>query len=291
MLQDYKLRLLQRISPKLLWQMYAAKCAKVLNKAYLILSFDCDTEEDMQVVTEVHTKLQDIGITPVYAVPGELLQKGDKVYGQLYASGAEFINHGGRTHTYYDQAKARHASCFFYDQQSADAINEDIYAGHAILQDVLGMTPIGWRTPHFGTYQLPEQLAFLYKILQELNYKFSSSTTPRFGYAHGPSYSQRNIVEIPVTGIFNEPFNIMDTWAFFAAPERIKNPQDYITITEQLLDFMTNKPMLINIYGDPSHIHDKPEFFTAMRNLVSKARSINFTQYLGLINAHVCSVC
>jgi hypothetical protein len=49
-------------------------------KLYLVLSFDCDTAEDISVVEELHHRLIDIGVAPVYAVPGQLLEKGEKIY-------------------------------------------------------------------------------------------------------------------------------------------------------------------------------------------------------------------
>src|SRR2546422_1123435 len=65
-------------------------------RAYFVLSFDCDTDLDIVVAERVHRQLHDIGITPVYAVPGELLERGATVYRAIADLGAEFINHGYR---------------------------------------------------------------------------------------------------------------------------------------------------------------------------------------------------
>lgn len=287
---DLSLRLMHRFSHKLLWNRYASLSAKKLQNAYLIVSFDCDTDEDIDVVWDVHTKLLDIGIRPVYAVPGALLQRGEKVYSRIRDTGVEFINHGGREHTYYDTQKSRHASCFFYDQQLNHDITADIELGHKTLNEVLGVTPKGWRTPHFGTYQNQEQLAYLYAELERLNYSFSTSTTPLHAFKYGPSYYNGTMLEIPVTGIFSEPFNIMDTWGFFAAPDRTKTANDYLQTATALQNFTRNKALLLNIYGDPSHIHDKPEFFSAMQMLATVAKNINYEEYLGIINDNLCNI-
>ncbi len=274
------LKIANRIHPRIIWSLYGHKSKKLLNESYLILSFDCDTEEDITCALSVHSKLQEMGITPVYAVPGELLKKGEKGYRKIYETGAEFINHGGCEHTYFDVEKARHASCFFYDQQLQEDLRNDIISGHNILQNVLGITASGWRTPHFGTFHKPEDLKFLYSILNELCYSFSTSTSPMIGYRHGPLFKQDGIIEIPVTGIYTEPFNIMDTWAYFAAPDRIKSPHEYVKSAKDLVNFATQYPVLINIYGDPSHIWDKPEFFEAMALLTQIAKNVNYTQLL-----------
>jgi hypothetical protein len=280
-IKQLSLRLLHRLDFKLLWNIYAKKCNQLMLKQSLfIFSFDCDTEEDIEVVLEVHKKLQSINITPVYAVPGELLKKGKEVYKKIYQTGAEFINHGGRSHTYFDADLDRHTSCFFYDKQSYKTLRDDILLGHQILKDVLGITPQGWRTPHFGTFQRPQHLRFLYDVLKELRYTFSSSTNPAMAYLNGPLYKTNQLIEIPVTGIYSEPFNIMDTWAFFASPGRINQPEDYLKAARNLASFAAARPILINIYGDPSHIYNKPEFFQAMECLVQCAKNINYRQLL-----------
>lgn len=276
----FYIKFLNKVNYEAVWALYRYKAKNILHKSYFILSFDCDTEEDISVVLDVHSKLEQIGITPVYAVPGELLKKGEKVYRKIYEKGAEFINHGGCEHTYFDKEKQRHASCFFYDKQSQKNLRSDIILGHKILNDVLGITPEGWRTPHFGTFQKQEDLKFLYDTLKELNYTFSSSTSPFMAYQYGPLFKKEGIIEIPVSGIYSEPLNIMDTWAYFAAPDRTKLPSEYVKAAREFSHFTSKYPTLINIYGDPSHIHDKPEFFESMNLLVNTAQNINFTQLL-----------
>ncbi|WP_010304050.1 polysaccharide deacetylase [Candidatus Odyssella thessalonicensis] len=287
MLDYFLLKTLHRIHPNLIWREYARKSKKILYESHFILSFDCDTEEDIEVALGVHSKLQEMGITPVYAVPGELLRKGEKVYQKIYQTGAEFINHGGREHTYFDTVHNRHASCFFYDQQSFNILKEDIFLGHQALQDVLGITAKGWRTPHFGTFQKTQHLEFLYRVLKELDYQFSTSTIPIKGYQYGSAYKSNHITEIPVTGMFGEPFNIMDTWAYFAAPDRVKTPGEYKEASHKLAAFASDHPILINIYGDPSHIHDQPDFFQAMQAIAKIAKNVNYTQFLEMTDENL----
>ncbi len=282
MINNLALRLANRINPKLIFDFYARKFHKRFNKSCLVISFDCDTEEDIKAAWDVHARLTDIGITPVYAVPGALLKKGETVYKKIYETGAEFINHGGREHTYFDKKLNRHTSCFFYDQEPYELLKEDIVLGHETLQNVLGLNANGWRTPHFGTFQKKEQLQFLYKILRDLKYSFSTSTIPQKAYLNGPIYNDQGMVEIPVTGIFTEPMNIMDTWAYFAEPNRQKLPEDYLNVCQLLANFASVHPILINIYGDPSHIHKQAAFFDGMKLLAEVSNNVNYTQLLGM---------
>ena len=235
-------------------------------------------------------RLLDMGINPVYAVPGALLKKGKKIYKKIYNTGAEFINHGGREHTYFDLKERRHASCFFYEQQPLHILKQDILQGHRDIENTLDMSPKGWRTPHFGTFQSPKNLDFLYSTLNELGYQFSSSTIPEKAYKHGPVYNDKGIIEIPVTGILERPLDIMDTWAYFGAPNRTMNPSDYLRSCKILSHFSERHPILINIYGDPSHIHEKEDFFQGMEYLLKNAENINYTQILQIANENIRSI-
>lgn len=116
--------------------------------------------------------------------------------------------------------------------------------------------------------------------MKELNYVFSTSACPLIAYHRGPLFKEKDIVEIPLTGIYTEPFNVMDTWAYFAAPNRTKQPSEFVDDARSLARFANKHPILINIYGDPSHIHDKREFFEAMDMLKKAAKNMNYSQLL-----------
>ena len=103
-----------RLHPYASLATYRAKAAQAgLDRLYLVLSFDCDTPEDIEVAWEVHEKLSHIGICAAYAVPGALLREGAEVYRRIAATGAEFLNHGGRSHTYYRLQIGRLSELFF----------------------------------------------------------------------------------------------------------------------------------------------------------------------------------
>lgn len=255
-------------------------------KPYFVLSFDCDTEEDIAVAEPVHRRLRDMGVTPVYAVPGELLKKGEAAYRRILDAGGEFINHGYREHTYFDAARGRHASCFFYDQQTSDAVRRDIEEGDRNLREFFGVMPLGFRTPHFGSYQKPAHLAFLYGVLRKLGYRFSSSTNPVFAFRFGPVFRRHGIVELPVSGMGDRPLRILDSWGCFAAPERRFGPADYQRQGESAArHFAGLGTGILNYYADPSHIHDRPEFFAAVAAWARVARPVTYGQLLAELPA------
>ena len=276
---DLYLRALNRVDNTQLWKRYSRLCQNIgLNQSYFILSFDCDTDEDIQVVWDVHSKLMDLGITPVYAVPGALLKRGDNIYGRIHETGSVFMNHGDREHTYFDKANNRHASCFFYHEQSKNELEDDIHLGHEILQQTLSITAKGFRTPHFGTFQSEEQLKFLYSTINSLGYSYSSSTMPYLGFKKGPQYKTERILEFPVTGIYSNPFSILDSWGFFSSPSRIYQPNDYLKEIRNLVEFSKIMPVFINIYADPSHVYNQDGFFESMKILSNSTINTNYLQ-------------
>jgi hypothetical protein len=252
-----------------------------IDRVYLVLSLDCDTDDDARVAWQVHERLAGLGVQPVYAVPGELLRRGADVYTRIAATGSEFLNHGGVEHTYFDVEAGRHASNFFYDDLPQARVRQDIEEGHAIFTEVIGSAPRGWRTPHFGTYQRPDQLRFLHDTLTELDYRFSSSTTPRFALRHGPLFGDLGLPELPVTGVPSAPYEILDTWAFFAAPDRVYTPADYVTEGRALAEQVAQAGAgVINVYGDPVHVHGHDEFFTAIEAWTQVATPISYAELL-----------
>ncbi len=107
----------------------AARKSSLRGPAFL-LSFDCDTYKDAHVVGEVHRKLTDIGIMPIYAVPGEVLVEGAEAYWSIAESGAEFINHGHYKHSRLLDDGETYESWNFYDQISRDEMKEDVPSTH-----------------------------------------------------------------------------------------------------------------------------------------------------------------
>jgi hypothetical protein len=252
--------------PNYLWAKYIKRCSSIERTAFL-LSFDCDTELDFEVLPQVVSKLQVIGIKPVLAVPGELIEKGKNVYKQLAASGIEFINHGYAQHTDLQLPERIYISSFFYHKLSRDQIVQDVKKGHEAICKHLGITPIGFRTPHFGSFQKSSELQFLWRLLQNMGYEFSSSTTPGVGIRKGPLWKER-ILELPVTGCPSWPTKVLDSWGFGFSPSRSVEKSDYINQIEKLEEeIKRGRNLVINIYADPSQVYDWPEFFEALEKL------------------------
>lgn len=274
-----------RVSPSSALSAYRGHAARSgLDRLYLVLSFDCDTPEDIEVAWDVHQRLREFGICASYAVPGELLARGASVYRRIAETGAEFLNHGGRSHTYFDTDLGRYRSNFFYDQQSLDVLEADIVHGDRLVTEVIGMKPEGFRTPHFGTFQRSEQLLFLHRLLARLGYRFSSSTTPLAGLRFGPAFTKLGLMEFPVSGQGDDPLSILDSWGCFHAPDRVLTPEDYRRKALLLAQHLDRSPGLLNFYADPCHIAHEPIFFETMRELAKLARPVQYRRLMELLS-------
>jgi len=259
--------LVGRLAPALV---AARRCAATraagLDRPAFILSLDCDTEKDIAVGGDVFRRLRDRGIMPVYAVPGALLERGNDCYGRIAEAGCEFLNHGQAEHCRLT-AEGRYESTFFYDRLPRAAVRADVVAGHETLKRSLGITARGFRTPHFGSFQAPQELAFLHGLLRELGYRFSTSTGPLWGLRHGVLRDVGGLVEIPLTGCCEWPATILDSWSFRFAGGRLTE-LDYL---RQIVGFKRlmdeGAPIFVNLYADPSQVYDWPEFFEAVGSL------------------------
>ncbi|MBF0299192.1 MAG: polysaccharide deacetylase family protein [Oligoflexia bacterium] len=268
------------------WYFIAYRKVHYLDGFYYILSFDCDTQEDAEAALALYHRLRKEKIYGVYAVPGELLEKHQSIYKEIaHDPQNEFINHGYYTHTFWCKERSRHESCFFYNELSPKKIIDDIRRGDQTLRNVLNLPPLGFRAPHFGCFQRPENLKLIHSTIKELNYIYSSSTVPIYSSIYGPIIKMNDLFEFPVTGTFSQPGHILDSWAFFAAPDRNNTPEDYAKELKQLTTFLnranqTKESYLINLYVDPSHVIENDIFLNAIKELNSRAQNITYSSLL-----------
>ncbi len=275
--------LLSKVNKNFLYKRYSKLSKnKGINKLYFILSFDCDTHEDALHALSVQERLADFGIIPVYAVPGQMLEKNADIYKELSNRGSEFINHGYYEHTYFDAAVGDYKSNFFYNELEYSLIEEDITLGNKTVEKIIGKKSTGFRAPHFGIFQKAEQLKFIHNTLKKLDYKYSSSTTPFYSYKNGSIFDDFGLIEFPVTGTIDNPMAILDTWAYFKAPNRVKNNVDYKNDVIELVEYYKKNKIsgIINIYADILHIHDSDEFFDAIKILSEVCVNTNYTELL-----------
>ena len=230
----------------------------------LFLSFDCDTDWDIDVVAELDSFLRDRKIVPTYAVPGVQLQRGRDVYAGLAKSGREFMNHGGRAHA--EWRGDQYVPITFYNEMTRDEIVADIELGHQIATEIAGARPVGFRAPHFGGFQCDEDLDLIYRTIGRLNYIYSSTTVPDKALVNGPAWRIGEIMELPTSGSARYPNLILDTWTQLTDRRRYALGQSYYELFAETIESFTRggKSALLTWYGDPSHAWGQTAFLKAM---------------------------
>ena len=249
---------------------YGAKAkAAGVHELLLYLSFDCDTDEDIEAAVELDAWLRQRGVVASYAVPGAQLRKGAVTWRQLADSGSPFLNHGGLPHA--EWQGDRYRSITFYDQMGDAAVVADIEEGHRINTEVLGRPPEGFRAPHFGCFQRPDQLALVHRTARRLGYAYCSTTIPSFGLAHGPRVLVDGLVELPCFGSWRYPETILDSWTYLADRRQYRLTDTYAELFVETIDSMraAKIPGVLTFYADPSHVLGQAPFQRAIEHVVS----------------------
>ncbi len=235
-----------------------------LDAPCLFLSFDCDTDLDAAAIAPVHEFLRALGIKATYAVPGAQLLKDPAAYRRLANSGAEFMNHGGLPHA--ELAGDHWVGTTFYDKMTPADVEADIRRGHGIVTDVIGAPPLGFRAPHFGCYQAPEQIALLHRTAASLGYRYCSTTMPFYGLERGPAVDIDGMVEFPCFGSIRNLETILDSWTYLTDRTHYALGGAYFDLMKETVDLFVARrvPAILTWYADPCHVLDQPPFMRAM---------------------------
>ena len=251
------------------------------NKILFILSFDCDIEEDINLLPRILNHLDGLGIKPSLMIPTEILLKRKAYIHELLSLGYEFVNHGHRIHT--AREGTVYSSVFDYEKLSLSEIREDIIEANQIFKESFGYDFLGFRTPHFGNVQKKTKLKKIYEILRELGYKFSTSTIPYFLYQRGV-FKTNGIFEIPLSGTFTVPLKILDSYNFYDQSIGSFDGTKYKDEVTNLINMYKKRGNgLINLYVDPSHINDNSDFFESMKLLSSSFTSTNYKSLVRIL--------
>ena len=274
------IRLIARRIPSQPYHRYAVLSReRGLTGVHLVVSFDCDTDEDASVVLGVHDRMVAMGISPMYAVPGTTLKRSATTYSKVLERGGTFLNHGSRPHSVPHGGSYR--SVTFYDRMSRYEVRADVEKGHEDVCAVLGVEPSGFRTPHFGSFQRTTNLRFLHSILISMKYLYSSSTMPLWGFRCGPVFDRWGLIEFPVTGTYSSPADVRDSWSYFAAPDRKGTPSAYREEGRRVgAELRSAGSGVLNLYADPVHIFDSDHFFGLLEELLTFAAPSSYDSLL-----------
>lgn len=253
------------------YDVYVRKARAIgLHDVRLFLSFDCDTDLDPKAALEVMAFLSALGIKGTFAVPGAELRRSAESYRRLAGQGAEFMNHGDRAHAAWEED--RFVSVTFYERMAFDEVEADIRKGHETVEAVLGVRPQGFRAPHFGHFQAPDQLALVHRVARDLGYRYCSTTLPAYGLQHGPVHDAGGIIELPTFGTIRSPVSLLDSWSHLTDRRDYALSDMFETLLIETVDTLSRLelPALLTWYVDPAHVAGQAPFERAMQHLAKR---------------------
>lgn len=241
---------------------------KIKNKIFL-LSFDCDTQKDINYLGTLLSKLKDNKIKIVLAIPGELIERNLKLIIDLNKKyEIEFLNHGYHIHTDFNEIEKIYYPTFSYEEKEIKFIKEDIILAHNLFKDKLNINVKGFRAPHFGEISYKKKKT-IFKYLKKIGYEYSSSSIYDLAFFKGPIFDLGGITEITVTGCPDNQSFMLDSWSFLKNENKeINLDERYFLELDKLIKLINEKEFnFINIYADPSHIIKSDRFFSLIKKM------------------------
>ena len=242
-----------------------------------LLSFDCDTQKDIDCLEKLIQKLNFINLKIVLAIPGELVINNFELIKNLKNKySIEFLNHGYYLHTKFNDKEKAYKPIFSYEKKNIEFIKKDIELAHNLFKDQFNIDLKGFRAPHFGDINFNKKKK-IYKFLKKLGYSYYSSTIYDLAFLKGAIFLYEGIVEISVTGCADKPVLMLDTWSFLKMHnDKLILSSNYLAEIEKLQNILENKNFnFVNIYADPSHVIENENFFQYLKNF-SKFNLSNF---------------
>jgi hypothetical protein len=274
--------LISKVTPSLVWALRRRSMRNLkLAEPLIVVSCDCDTDDDTAVVLAIDAKFSQIGITPEYAVPGAVLLRGASTYLELHGRGRKFLNHGYFDHVTVLSNKIAE-NTFLYSDLNMFEIEDDMTRGHTVIKELFGSTPTGWRTPHFGSFEKRSQLALIATLCEKFGYTYSSSSTGFHSLKHGQINFSGFTAEIPVTGHGSAGLGVLDSWSFLrnkADPNSFDSPA-FFTELRQIINNFKGINFLLNIYLDPRFVPRTEIFWSELRRELDGIRNVSFEEAL-----------
>lgn len=218
---------------------------------YCMLSFDCDFPRDVKVLPKLVDDLDDYGLKASFACIGQWVRAFPQEHRCLVEAGHELLNHTethpNLYHPGYDYARAEGLSKNFFNQIGAEERRREIERCHATCGEVLGVVPVGYRTPHFGSLHVND----VYPVLAGLGYRFSSSLAA--GENGGrPFKTGEGVWELPISPCPRHPFGVFDSWHGLAKTGASHRREGALAgLLSELISLVARQGGLVNIYFDP----------------------------------------
>ncbi len=226
---------------------------------YCVLSFDCDFPRDIEVLPVLVDLLKKYQVTASFACIGRWIREYPAPHQLLVDEGFEILNHTethpNLYHPDYDYACTEDLSRQRFNEISFEERRLEIVRCHETIQEVLGVVPQGFRSPHFGSLHVED----IYGVLAECGYSYSSSVTT--AVRGGSPYRLANgIWEVPVSPCPQHPFGVLDSWHSLAKHGASHTAAGELSdLFSHLLREVGHGGGLANVYFDPKDVFESGE--------------------------------
>lgn len=240
-------------------------------RACFSLSFDCDYTEDIMSLAPLLNILSSYSFKTSFACIGKFIEKYPKEHIGIIEEGHEIMNH---TYTHPNNEELNPNQKF--NDLTVGQIKIEIEKCHNSCRDILGYSPIGFRTPHFANLHLED----VYDILKKLGYKYSSSVSATKTSNFGLPLVNNKVIEFPLSDCFKHPFAIFDTWHSLGRGDgkHIKSGEFY-KLFKKLIDIGINTNSYVNLYFDPQDVINLKEFKLILDYIEDKKEDIWVATY------------
>lgn len=209
----------------------------------VVLSFDVEQERDARALPQVAGLLQRYRVPAAFACIGRWVERYTAEHRNLVAAGMEVVNHSHTHPNHPDLAPHRR-----FDQLTAEEAEREVRDCHDACRALLGVSPTGFRTPHFGVLHTP----LVYQALERLGYRYSSSTNACATASRGGPFRVGALWEFPLTGCPRHPLVPLDTWHTVAAADALhRRPGEFAALARLVLRHARPRGGFVNLYFDP----------------------------------------
>lgn len=211
-----------------------------LKEPTMTLSFDLDSDQDIQAMPKTLEILSYYGIKVCFACTGRHVIEHIGMFKKVIKAGHEIVNH-----------TQNHPEDF--GALPPQVAYEEILLFQNTTKEYLNYKPKGFRVPHFGhDWDVPQT----YTVLGRIGLKYSSSTiAKRCGHVTPYNISNENfhIQEFPLSPCPEHPHGILDTWHSLERGVG-KHTDNFLEVFKKLIDKTIEKSSYMNVYFDPQDL-------------------------------------
>ncbi|MDD4983830.1 MAG: polysaccharide deacetylase family protein [Candidatus ainarchaeum sp.] len=261
LLRKFARKVIKPISPIML-NNYFSKNQSKLKESIFSISFDCDMPPDMGVLPNLLELLNSYNIKSSFACIGKWIEKYPRIHRKILDDGHEIINH-----TYSHPNSVFNNN--FFNKITQKEQNREIVKFEELCKKYFDYKPVGFRTPHLGN--LHGQ--FVYPLLEELGYLYSSSTmltrTKSYGLPYYPSKtnflesSNQNysVLELPLMVCPEHYFPLFDSWHCFRSnPPAHAKSGDFVDVFKKAVKIIKKHNAVGTFYFDPADVANCKSF-------------------------------